>query len=149
MAEIRHQVIYRFSPYLLQKGLHLGAPSQSAKQFQAATIEQPGETTLSRRRTRNFYAFTITSSAVRRELATDFMASSAVNLPMTNASLRLGVIWMGSRSILRMYCGARLPTRFTFTRNLIVDIFTFSGFLVFRNLCERELKILDLNLSRR
>src|SRR5271170_914994 len=49
----------------------------------------------------------------------DLTASSAVNLPMTSASLRLVVVWMGVRSIRCTYSAARVPLRFTFTRNLV------------------------------
>ena len=42
---------------------------------------------------------TETSSGLHREFWIDLIASSAVNLPMTSASLRLGVIWMGVGSI--------------------------------------------------
>lgn len=47
----------------------------------------------------------------------DLMASSAVNFPMINASLRLVVIWTGG-SILCTKAGARLP-RLTFTTNFM------------------------------
>ncbi len=53
----------------------------------------------------------------------DLTASSAVNLPMTRASLRLVVVWMGNRSIRRTYCGTWAPPRFTFTTNFIFFMF--------------------------
>ena len=49
----------------------------------------------------------------------DLTASSAVNLPITSASLRSVVVWMGARSIRCTYSGARVPPRFTFTTNLV------------------------------
>jgi hypothetical protein len=63
---------------------------------------------------------TDTNSGVPREPSSDFTASSAVNLPMSNASLRLVVIWTGVESARRTYSGARVPRRFTFTTNLIL-----------------------------
>ncbi len=61
---------------------------------------------------------TDTNSGVQCEFCMDLAASSAVNLPITSANLRLVVVWMGSRSIRSTYCGACAP-RFTFTTNLI------------------------------
>jgi len=52
----------------------------------------------------------------------DLTASSAVNLPITSASLRLIVVSMGVRSIRRTYSGTRVPPRFTFTTNLVFFI---------------------------
>src|ERR1700738_4006467 len=49
----------------------------------------------------------------------DLTASSAVNLPISNASFRLVVIRMGARSIRCTYSGARVLPRFTFTINLV------------------------------
>jgi hypothetical protein len=49
---------------------------------------------------------TETSSGWRREFWRDLTASSAVNLPIISARLRLGVIWMGVRSIRCTYSGA-------------------------------------------
>src|SRR5580704_673274 len=49
----------------------------------------------------------------------DLTASSAVNLPISSASLRLVVISMGARSIRCTYSVARVPPRFTFTINLV------------------------------
>ena len=63
---------------------------------------------------------TDTNSGVPREPSSDFTASSAVNLPMSNASLRLVVIWTGVESTRCTYSGARVPRRFTFTTNLIL-----------------------------
>ena len=62
---------------------------------------------------------TDTNSGVPREPASDFTASSAVNLPMSNASLRLVVIWTGVESTRCTYSGARVPRRFNFTTNLM------------------------------
>src|SRR5580658_2924105 len=59
----------------------------------------------------------------------DLTASSAVNRPITRASLRLVVVWMGVRSIRWTYSGARVPLRFTFTRNLVF-------FMVFSSRCQ-------------
>lgn len=50
-------------------------------------------------------------------------ASSAVNLPITSAKLRLVVVCMGARSVRRTYSGTRVPPRFTFTTNLMFLIF--------------------------
>src|ERR1700732_4004804 len=52
----------------------------------------------------------------------DLTASSAVNLPITSASLRLVVVWMGVRSIRCTNSGAWVPPRFTLTTNLVVFI---------------------------
>jgi hypothetical protein len=49
----------------------------------------------------------------------DLTASSAVNLPIISASLRLVVIWMGVRSIRCTYSGARAGPRLTFTTNFV------------------------------
>ena len=46
--------------------------------------------------------------------------SSAVNLPIMSASLRLLVVCMGVRSIRCTYSGARAPTRFVLTTNFVV-----------------------------
>jgi hypothetical protein len=62
---------------------------------------------------------TDTNSGVPREPSSDLTASSAVNLPMSNASFRLVVICTGVGSTRRTYSGARVPRRFTFTTNLI------------------------------
>ena len=51
---------------------------------------------------------TETSSGLQREFWSDLTASSAVNLPITRASLRLDVIWMGVESILCTYSVARV-----------------------------------------
>jgi hypothetical protein len=53
----------------------------------------------------------------------DFTASSAVNLPIGSASLRLDVISMGGRSIRRTYSVLWVPPRFTFTTNLVFFMF--------------------------
>ena len=65
------------------------------------------------------YAFTgtETSSGVQRDVWRDLMASSAVNLPINKASLRLDVVSMGVRSI--RCTKTKLPPRFNFTRNLV------------------------------
>src|SRR5712692_10534617 len=59
----------------------------------------------------------------------DLTASSAVNLPITSASARLVVVWIGARSIRCTYSGARVPPRFTFTTNLVF----FMGFPLARD----------------
>jgi hypothetical protein len=64
------------------------------------------------------------SSVLHREFWSDLTASSAVNLPISSASLRLGVIWMGVRSIRCTYSVARVIPRFTFTTNFVF----FNGF---------------------
>src|ERR1017187_7793729 len=76
----------------------------------------------------SYYALTvtITNSGLNRVLCMDLIASSAVSRPMTSASLRLEVILIGLRSMLCTYAGARVPPRFTFTRNLIFVIFPLS-----------------------
>src|SRR5712692_4853895 len=82
-------------------------------------------------RYRKCYALTCTdtNSGLRREFWMDLTASSAVNLPITSASLRLVVVWMGARSIRCTYSGARVPPRFTFTTNLVF----FMGFPLARD----------------
>ena len=50
------------------------------------------------------------------------MASSAVNLPIRSASLRLVVRWIGVESTRWMYWGARQLPRLTFTTNLMFFI---------------------------
>jgi hypothetical protein len=62
---------------------------------------------------------TETSSGVHREFWMEVTASSAVNLPITSASLRLGVVWMGDTLIRCTYCGTSTPLRFTFTTNFV------------------------------
>lgn len=52
----------------------------------------------------------------------DLTASSAVNFPMTSASLRLSVMVTGALSIRRTYSAARVPPRFTFTMNFVFVI---------------------------
>src|SRR5207249_2441985 len=47
---------------------------------------------------------------------------SAVNLPITSASLRFIVVWMGVRSIRCTYLGTRVPPRFTCTTNFVFFI---------------------------
>src|SRR5258707_12860787 len=49
----------------------------------------------------------------------DLTASSAVNLPITSASLRWAVVRMGGRSIRCTYSAGQDPARFTFTINLV------------------------------
>jgi hypothetical protein len=46
-------------------------------------------------------------------------ASSAVNLPITSASLGLGVVRMGVRSIRCTYSVVSVPPRFTLTINFV------------------------------
>ena len=50
----------------------------------------------------------------------DLTASSAVNLPIISASLRLVVVCTGVRSIRWTYSVARAPARFIFTTNLVI-----------------------------
>jgi len=57
---------------------------------------------------------------VHREVWMDLAASSAVNLPITRASLRLVVVCIGVRSIRWTYWAARVQPRFTFTTNFVV-----------------------------
>src|SRR5437899_3234787 len=73
----------------------------------------------------------------------DLTASSAVSLPMSSASLRLVVIWVGIRSIRCTYSGTRKPLRFTFTTNLM--------FIVFSHFLGTEIEVTDIkggDLSR-
>jgi hypothetical protein len=63
---------------------------------------------------------TDTSSGMRREFWMDLTASSAVNFPITSASLRLVVMWMGVGSTRCTYLGA--PPRSTFTINFVFFI---------------------------
>ena len=76
---------------------------------------------------------TETSSVRHREFWRDLTTSSAVNLPISRASLRLGVIWTGVRSTRCTYCVMPLA-RFTFTTNFV--------FMVFHTCprCRQELK---------
>jgi hypothetical protein len=62
-----------------------------------------------------------TNSGTHLEFSMDLMASSAANLPIISASLRLVVIRTGIRSVRCTNAGARLP-RFTFTTNLMFFI---------------------------
>jgi len=62
------------------------------------------------------------SSGMHWEVCRDLAASSAVNFPISIASFRLVVIWMGVGSTRCTYCGARVPLRFTFTINLMFFI---------------------------
>ena len=63
----------------------------------------------------NLITCTEISSVLHGEFWSDLTASSAVNLPITRASLRLGVIRMGVRSTRCTYSVARVLPRFTFT----------------------------------
>ena len=74
-----------------------------------------------RRENAECYALTRTdtNSGVQWEFCIDFTASSAVNLPITRASLRFVVVWIGIRSTRNTYWGACAPPRFTFTTNLM------------------------------
>src|SRR6266446_2991266 len=56
------------------------------------------------------------------EFCRDLTASSAANLPMTSASLRLVVMWIVVGSTRCTYSGGRVPPRFTFTTNLMFVI---------------------------
>jgi hypothetical protein len=55
----------------------------------------------------------------------DFAASSAVNLPITSASLRLVVVRIGIRSSHCTYLVVRLAPLVTFTTNLVGFMFPF------------------------
>src|SRR5439155_19712247 len=70
-------------------------------------------------RQRKYYALecTDTNSGLHREFWMDLIASSAVNLPISSASLRLVVVWMGVRSIRCTNSAARARQRFTLTTN--------------------------------
>ena len=59
------------------------------------------------------------SSGLHLEFWSDLIASSAVNFPITRASLRLDVICMGVRSIRCTYSVARVLRRFTLTTNFV------------------------------
>ena len=73
-------------------------------------------------RYRKYYALecTDTNSGLPWEFWMDLIASSAVNLPIASASLRLVVVWIGVRSIRRTNSAARAPRRFTLTTNLML-----------------------------
>src|SRR4029077_18694002 len=58
------------------------------------------------------------------EVWRDLAASSAVNFPITSASFRLVVMWIGVGSTRCTYSGARVPLRFTFTTNLMFFMFS-------------------------
>src|ERR1700746_2151262 len=58
------------------------------------------------------------------EVWRDLTASSAANFPITSASLRLVVMWIGDGSTRCTYSGARVPLRFTFTTNLMFFMFS-------------------------
>jgi hypothetical protein len=58
---------------------------------------------------------------VHREFAGELTTSSAVNLPMASAKLRLRVVSTGLRSIRRTYSAARVP-RTSFTKNFVFFI---------------------------
>jgi hypothetical protein len=49
----------------------------------------------------------------------DLITSSAVNLPMTSANLRLVVVWRGIEPARCTYSGVPLPVRFSFTMNFV------------------------------
>src|SRR5947207_13822172 len=74
--------------------------------------------------TRKCYSvtWTGTSSRMHREFPRELTMSSAVNLPMTSARLRLSVVWTGFRSIRCTYYATRVP-RTTFTTNFVFLIF--------------------------
>jgi hypothetical protein len=69
---------------------------------------------------------TETSSGVQREVWRDLIASSAVSLPISSASFRLVVIWIGVRSSRCTNAWPCVPLRVNFTRNLV--FFTFDSF---------------------
>jgi hypothetical protein len=72
---------------------------------------------------------TDTNSGLHREVWREFTASSAMNLPITSAFLRLVVMRMGVGSTRWTYAGALVPPRFTFTTNLVFVICLVSTFL--------------------
>src|SRR5258708_1890598 len=55
----------------------------------------------------------------------DLTASSAVNLPISRASLRFVVMRIGVLPSCCTYSGRRMPPRFTFTRNLMISMIPF------------------------
>src|ERR1700722_4255760 len=59
---------------------------------------------------------------MRREFWRDLLVFSPANLPLTSASLRLVVVWMGVRSIRCTNSGTRLPPRFNCTTNFVFFI---------------------------
>ena len=59
----------------------------------------------------------------------DLTASSAVNLPISNANLRLGVVRMGVRSTRSTYSVMSVPPRFTFTTNFVFFMFVTASVL--------------------
>src|SRR5271165_5505376 len=63
------------------------------------------------------------SSGLHREFWSDLAASSAVNFPITRASLRSGVIRMVVGSTRSTYSVARVVPRFTFTTNFVFMVF--------------------------
>jgi hypothetical protein len=65
--------------------------------------------------------WTGTSSGVHREFARELTTSSAVNLPMASAKLRLTVVSTALRSIRWTYSAARVP-RTSFTKNFVFFI---------------------------
>src|SRR5439155_7677313 len=58
---------------------------------------------------------------MQREFPRELTTSSAVNLPITSAKLRLRVVWTGLASIRRTYSAARVP-RTTLTTNFVFFI---------------------------
>jgi hypothetical protein len=63
-----------------------------------------------------------TNSGLERDVSRNLTASSATNFPMTNARLRLVVIWKGIESTPCTNSGALVPPRDTFTTNLMFVI---------------------------
>jgi hypothetical protein len=59
----------------------------------------------------------------------DLTASSAVNLPIRNANLRLGVVRMGVRSIRSTYSVMSVPPRFSLTTKFVFFMFVTASFV--------------------
>jgi hypothetical protein len=72
----------------------------------------------------------------------DLAASSAVNLPITSANLRLVVVRIGIRSSHCTYLVARVAPLVTFTTNLV-------GFMVPFNRGEKRSRCLDFGWANR
>jgi hypothetical protein len=88
------------------------------------------------------YALTCTetSSGTRREFCKDLIASSAMNFPMTSASLRLVVMRMGVGSIRCTNSGVSVPPRFSFTTNLVFFIDHHYFYSTLRNRTPRSVR---------
>src|SRR5258705_10166252 len=71
---------------------------------------------------------TDTNSGTHLEFWMDLIASSAVNLPMSSASLRLVVMRIGVLSSCCTYSGRRTAPRSTLARNLMISMVPFLPF---------------------